>query len=273
LPLLSRDLEIPPKHLERKVKLKLSVSNFPRDYDASVLEMMDRKDPDPLILKDDLANIRKMNRLCGAYRLIRSELDILKNQHGENFFKSNSPVTFLDFCTGSGDIPRAIATWAREHSFSVQITGADINHIMLETSKEESRHYSEIQFEQSNILKPQFAENSFDFVLCNLALHHFSAEQAVTILQNMWQISRKGIVINDLVRTRALCLLTKYFVPLVTSNPFTRFDADLSVRRAFTTDEMLKLAFHAKIPNPEIRKYFLGRQVLSALKTSRSPAS
>jgi ubiquinone/menaquinone biosynthesis C-methylase UbiE len=247
------------------MKLKLPVSNFPRQFDPSILEMMDRKDPDPHLLKDDLANIRKLNRWFGAYQLIETELELLKERFS-NEFLSQKPVTFLDFCTGSADIPRTIVNWARKHSLKIKITGADINPVMLETSKEASKEYSEINFEHADILNPKFANESFDFVLCNLALHHFSVEQAVGIMQSMWRICKKGILINDLVRTKSLCLLTKPFVSLVTSNSFTRFDADLSVKRAFTPDEMLRMAFHADLPNPELRRYFFSRQILFAGK-------
>jgi len=137
---------------------------------------------------------------------------------------------------------------------------------MLETAKNESRSYTNIQFESANILKPPFADQSFDFVLCNQALHHFSTEQAITIIQNLWKIARHGILVSDLERSKTFYHMTKYFIPLFSANSMTRYDAPLSVGRAFTQDEMLRLAFHAKVPDPEVRQYFFGRQVLSVLK-------
>jgi ubiquinone/menaquinone biosynthesis C-methylase UbiE len=249
------------------MKLVLPVTRFAREFDPTILEMMDRKDPNPVLLKEDLENIRQINRFVGAYRLIQSELDLLR-EHFSDIFDSrfNSPITFLDLCTGSGDIPRLMADWARSNSIQIKITATDINPFMLDTAKELSRSYSEIKYEEADILNLRFSDKSFDFVFCNLALHHFSAEQAVIALKNMWNIARKGILVNDLERKRSLRFITKYLIPLVTSNPITRYDADLSVRRAFTNNEMLRLAFHAKLPNPESRRYFFGRQVLSAMK-------
>lgn len=245
------------------MKLKLKVITPPREYDNSLREMMDEDHPDPELLKDDLANIRNLNRFFGAYRLISSELSILKQKFESEFQRD---ITILDFCTGSGDIPRHIVNWGRENGVHFKITATDINPVMLEESKVASSQYPEISFAPSNILKPDFPEESFDFVFCNLALHHFPTEQAVQAVANMWRIARHGIIINDLERSKFLLRFTKPFINFISKNEMTRFDAVLSVKRAFAKEEMLRLAFHARLPEPEHRRYFLSRQVLAAYK-------
>ncbi len=246
------------------MKLQLPVSRFPRQFDPGLLEMMDRPDVDPSLLEDDLRNIQRINRWCGAYRLIRDELEIFLARWNARAEPRPSTCSILDFCTGSGDIPRVIAAACRAQNFPIRITATDINPRMTDQARRESADYPEIVFERADLLDPHYAPLSHDWVLCNLALHHFSAEQAVAALQNLWRIARVGILVNDLHRGRPLTLIVKHLIPWMSSNPITRFDAHLSTLRAFTADELRRLAFHADIPPPEIRVYPFGRQALAA---------
>lgn len=224
--------------------------------------MMDRPDADPLLLKQDLKNIQKINRWLGAYRLIDSESKIFFSSWLKNKKPSN-PCHILDLCTGTADIPRFIVDWCRQRKIAVHITATDVNPQILAQAKHESRSYPEIAWDQVDALHLTYADQSFDWVICNLALHHFSTEQAIMILKQMWRMARTAIMINDLHRNYFLSVAAK-LIP--SSNPMTRFDAYISTRRAFTWDELFRLAFHAQISQPKIRHYFLGRQVLSAWK-------
>ncbi len=227
---------------------------------------MDRPNVDESLLKGDLRDIQRVNRWFGAYRLIRSESEIFFSHWFSTEHKPLQPCNILDLCTGSGDIPRVIVDWCRKRKITVHITATDFNSRILTQAKQESEGYPEITFEVVNALQPPLPDQSYDWVMCNLALHHFSTEQAVRILKNMWRIARVAILVNDLYRSRIFSGLAKTFIPLLSFNPILRFDAYLSTRRAFTWDEMLRLAFHADIPSPQLRRYFLGRQVLVAQK-------
>jgi ubiquinone/menaquinone biosynthesis C-methylase UbiE len=243
------------------MKLKLPVYSFPREFDPSLLEMMDRPHSDQKILEEDLQNLQTINHWLGGYRLIRREMNL--------FFEHANPspsCTLLDFCTGSADIPRVIINWARAHGKSIQITATDFNPFMVDLARKQSRDYPEIKVESANLLAPSYSDASFDLVICNLALHHFSTIDAVAALKHMWRIAKMGILINDLNRNRVMSLCAKYFIPLMSANSMTQYDAYLSTRRAFTSAELRRIAFHARIPLPETRTYFLGRQVLAAFK-------
>jgi ubiquinone/menaquinone biosynthesis C-methylase UbiE len=245
------------------MKLKLPVSHFPRQFDPNILEMMDQKKIDPVLLREDLINLQKINYWLGSYRLLHRELEIFFSE-----FKTtkSQPCQILDLCTASGDIPRVIARWARKHHHEIRITATDINPSMLDQARQESNGYSEIRFEKADILNPQYPDKSYDLVLCNLALHHLSVDDAVKALKEMWRITRKTILVNDLHRSRSLCFFAKHAIPLFSRNPMTRFDSYLSTRRSFTSEELLRLGFHAGINDVQIRQYFLARHVLVATK-------
>ena len=248
------------------MKLKLPVSRFPREYDPNILEMMDSPEVDPILLREDLRNIQKINHWLGAYRLVQRELKIFFQNWFRNPENRSKTCRILDVCTGSGDIPRLIVRWCRQNQVRVEVTATDINPLMIQQAIQESSNFPEIDFREVDVLKLPFERQSYDWTMCHLALHHFSAEQAVLVLKELWSIARTSLLINDLHRSRILTLSTKVLIPLFSSNPITRFDAYLSTRRAFTSNEMLRLAFHAGIPTPRIRHYFLSRQVLIASK-------
>lgn len=243
------------------MKLKLPVYSFPREFDPHILEMMDRSDPDPKILEEDLQNLQTINQWLGSYRLIHQEMKLFFEH-----VKKSETCTILDFCTGSADIPRVIIDWARAHQQKVRIVATDFNPFMVKLARKQSSHYPEMTIESANLLAPSYSDASFDLVMCNLALHHFSTMDAIAALKQMWRIAKFGILINDLHRNRVMSFCAKHFIPFFTKNSMTQFDAYLSTRRAFTGDELLRLAFHAGIPSPWVRKYFLNRQVLTAFK-------
>jgi hypothetical protein len=61
------------------------------------------------------------------------------------------------------------------------------------------------------------------------------------VLAEMSRVARLGIVLNDLVRGRRAWLGAWLLTRAITRNRFTRHDAPLSIRRAYTVDEMTAL--------------------------------
>ena len=242
------------------MKLKLPVSRFPRQFNPTILEMIDRPEIDRSILVGELKNLRKINQWFGTHRMLRREIELFMSKN------KLQALSILDLCTGSADNPQAIVDWYRQSQIPIRITATDINSNILEQAKHECVGYPEICFEKINALAPPYPDLQFDVVMCNLALHHFTVEDAVQILKQMWRLTRGMILMSDLHRSRIISVLTQIFIPLWTSNSMTRFDANLSVQRAFTWDELLRLAFQAKIPNPKINRYSPIHQVLTANK-------
>ena len=57
----------------------------------------------------------------------------------------------------------------------------------------------------------------------------------------MGRVARRGIVVNDLLRGRGAWLGAWLLSHLATRNRYTRNDAPLSVRRAYTASELMSL--------------------------------
>ena len=105
-----------------------------------------------------------------------------------------------------------------------------------------------------------------DLVFCSLALHHFSEEDALAVLREMARVGRIGAACVDLVRSRLAALGIWLLTTFIVRDPMIRHDARLSIRRAFTTEEMKTLAQRAGWPSlKQIRFFWFQQAVLGHL--------
>lgn len=224
-----------------------------RSFDPAVLEMMDRPQPVSAELERDLKRIRQLNRWFGSYRLI--------SHFVRRWIKPGDNMRIVDLATGSGDIPRLIAHYAREIGATVKIDALDRQSATVEIARKLSAAYPEISYHGTNILDWSPAE-AYDIVLCTLVLHHFSDEDAVSVLRRCRESSRDFVLVSDLRRgllaTAGVYLLTE----LIFRESMTRYDARLSAERAFSFSEMRKLAVRAGWQNFGHRRFQVARQAI-----------
>src|ERR1700737_5519610 len=76
-----------------------------RNFDAGVVEMMDRRQAISTDLRNDLENLGRLNRYFGSYALVDYFL--------EKWCRPEEQLVLIDLCTGFGDIPRVIVDWCR----------------------------------------------------------------------------------------------------------------------------------------------------------------
>ena len=75
-------------------------------------------------------------------------------------------------------------------------------------------------------------------VLCSLALHHFSNDDAVRVLQKIRDLSTARILVADLRRARWLSCAVYFVTATIYRDEMTKTDARLSAARAFSFLEM-----------------------------------
>ena len=220
-----------------------------RRFDPTVPEMMDRPGQDLDLLRDDLAVLENINRRLGGHAIPL------------RYLSEFQPRTILDLATGGGDIPRVLPR-------NVQITAVDGNPDILQIARERSAGYSNIRFEQHNLLALPYPPGSFDVVLCALTLHHFAEDDVVAILRRIHEIARVGYVVNDLRRNRVATGLAKLMAHTIISNPIARFDTPASCERAFTVAELRALAQRAGLEQFQIHRHRMFRMALVGRKPS-----
>ncbi len=211
-------------------------------------EFMDDPAASPAELDRALWFIRLINRRLGGSAALLRHL-----KHWSRDWSPGQTITLLDVATGSADLPLAAHRWARRRGFDLRITGIDIHPTTLDLAR---RHLEEsgdeaaraaITLEQGDALaiESRFGAGSFDYVHAGLFLHHLDEPQIVAALRAMRSVARRGILWNDLVRSR----LGHTVIRLMTlpCDRMVRHDAVVSVEAGFTRDEALDLARQAGI--------------------------
>jgi len=234
-----------------------------RRFDPEEPEWMDRPQPVSLELISDLRNLRTLNRCFGSHRLIRYFLP--------RWIQAGDKLQILDLATGSGDIPRLVVEFARKVGATVAIDAVDFQASTIEIAGQLSTDFPEIQYHCSDI--HQFGESrSADIVICSLALHHFSADQAVQLLRRCRALSRGNVLVADLCRS----WLAKVGVDLLTATIFreamTRNNARVSARRSFSFREVDHLARAAGWCGYKHRRFRLAHQAIWLERFSSSQA-
>jgi 2-polyprenyl-3-methyl-5-hydroxy-6-metoxy-1,4-benzoquinol methylase len=224
-----------------------------RQFDPARPELMDRPQPVSSELEKDLRNIRQLNRFFGSHRLV---LHFLRR-----WIKPGDHVRIVDLATGSGDIPRLIVDYAQKIGAKVEIDALDRQSATLEIARKLSGNYPEISYIDANILEWQLAQ-PYDIVLCSLALHHFSDEDAVRLLRRCGDLSRKFVLVSDLRRGLLATIGIYLLTALIFREPMTRYDGRVSAARAFSFAELDDLAGRASLQNFQHRKFHFARQAI-----------
>jgi 2-polyprenyl-3-methyl-5-hydroxy-6-metoxy-1,4-benzoquinol methylase len=228
-----------------------------RRFDPDQPEMMDIANHSPHTLREDLENLRAINRRFGGLSAVRTHISGLLSR------TSGRPtIEILDLATGSADHPIALVELARMINRNVRITAIERNPHTLAIARERVETYSEISVLGADILSLDFPEKSFDIVLCSLAIHHFSRKDGLQILRMMNKLSRIGLIVNDLNRSWPAAWSAWTYAHCTTRNPMTLHDSYVSVLRAYTPKELLDMAIEAEIPNPRLHKHPFFRLLL-----------
>lgn len=232
------------------------MSTLPR---AAGAELMDEPGVDPRELATSLRDLRGVNRWLGGTRVLLRHLgELVARRPGESF-------TVLDVATGSADIPLSVARWARERGLRAEVTATDMHEGTLARAREHAAGDPDVRVERADALALPYPDGAFDFALCSTALHHFDDADAVRVLRELYRVARRGVVVNDLRRSRPALLGARLLAATVwRGHPVTRHDGPLSVRRAFTPAELRELARRAGMEGARVHAHLPFRLALVA---------
>jgi ubiquinone/menaquinone biosynthesis C-methylase UbiE len=213
-----------------------------RQFDAGDPELMDvAASPSPA-LREDLANLEILNRWFGGWSLVSRLV--------ARWWSPSREWKIVDLATGYGDIPRHLVRSARRQGVTVKITAVEFNPATLALAQEASQKFGEIEYVRGDIRQWSIPPDT-DILLCSLALHHFSAQDATGILRRMKESGARHVLVTDLWRNRWLQFGVWFLTATVLRAPMTRHDARVSVRRAFSRTELESMAREAGWRNYE----------------------
>ena len=176
---------------------------------------------------------------------------------------TDNRITIADLGCGRGDMLRLIDYWAKQNGRDVKLIGIDANPYIINAAKENLKLFPHIEFQAVNIFSPAFQTQKFDVVIGTLFYHHFTNNELIEFFRHLKNHVTIGFIINDIHRHPlayySIRLLTTFF----SRSSMVKFDAPLSVRRAFTKKELLEILSSAGIKKYTIKwKWAFRWQVL-----------
>lgn len=198
-------------------------------------------------LGDSLGDVRRVNRWLGGAAVT---LNWLKRRPE---LAPGAHATLLDVATGTADIPLALVDWAGRSGVRLDVTATDLSEEVLAHARRHVAAHAGISLEAADATSLPYPDASFDYVSCNLALHHFPPAPAVRVLREMYRVARRAILVNDLERSRPAYWSARLLFLVATHNPITTHDGPLSVLRSYTLDEMRSLGVQAGLMDLAVR--------------------
>lgn len=214
----------------------------PLPREVARVELLDRPGVPRTELAENLADIARLNRL-GPTRALLAHLAPVFARH-----RGPAPLRVLDLGTGGGDVPAAVVRWARARGRRVSVLALDLQPEVLACAGAAARDLPEVRLVAGDALQPPVRRDGVDVALCSLTLHHLPEAAVVRLLRLMADVARLGFVVSDLRRSRLAYAAAWLTTRLISKSRLTRHDGPLSVLRAYTREELARLAGAAGLP-------------------------
>jgi len=212
------------------------------------IEIMDDLNCSGEVVDQTLRELETINRLLGGNAVtVDGTSRLLKGQ-----LKSKT-ISIADLGCGGGDIMKLIYSWGKKNDWLFKLVGIDANPNIIAFAKKNSISFPELAYEAIDIFSEEFKLKKFDIMVATLFFHHFSKEQLVAFFTQAKKQVRIGIVINDIHRHWFAYHSIRWLTKIFSRSAMVKFDAPLSVQRAFTKNELLEILEKANIKNYTLR--------------------
>ena len=176
------------------------------------------------------------------------ELEIINRRLGgiraiERFLPREAHLLMLDVAAGACDVSEALLG-----RMAARIAVLDVNPKGLKFARQSWPVVGDA-------LELPFRDNTFDVVMASLFFHHLSDANCVRVLQNMWRVCRRLVLVNDLHRHAVAYWSIRTLAAAFSKSPMVQHDGPVSVLRAFRPDELLQVATRAGVPGRVYRSF------------------
>jgi 2-polyprenyl-3-methyl-5-hydroxy-6-metoxy-1,4-benzoquinol methylase len=204
---------------------------------SSQIEIMDDLDINGEVVPETLKELKTINKLLGGNQItINGIKNLLSNNH-----YTGREIRIADMGCGGGDILKLVAKWAKRSGLKVALTGVDANPNIVDYARENSRGYNNIEYLTENVFESNQTQEKYDIILSTLFLHHFDDSESASLLSAWKNQSRLGVVINDLHRHPLAYHSIKHLTRAFSKSYMVQNDGPLSVLRAFTKEELVRI--------------------------------
>ena len=214
---------------------------------SSEPELMDDLESGGQVIEKTLDEITFINHWLGGNAVTINGIDrLLKN------WDRSKPLTILDFGCGDGTMLILMLKWLKKNGFEATLVGVDANPHIVRYAQNVVKDYPEIEIRTGNAFDDYWVNFPCNIITSTLFTHHFTDEQLVDLFKKWYLMASEGVVINDLHRHWFAFYSIKTLTQVFSRSSMVRYDAPLSVLRAFKKKELRDILQTARID-----KYYL----------------
>ncbi len=207
------------------------------EHRSHAKECIDDPQVDTGTLRQTYQQIKSINvYTLGYWPTMRAVAYFLKR------YGSNRKIKILDIGCGDGEILRRIHDDGCTRSFSLELTGIDLNPDIISSAVTISP--PDINFIHGDIFSDH-GNADYDLIINSLTMHHLTNQEIVKLTQWMSDHARIGWFVSDLHRHMIAYYFIKCFNSLCRFNQLICHDAPLSVARSFRRQEWVDLLTQA----------------------------
>lgn len=206
-------------------------------YRTDQEESMDDFSMDNEGLVTALDDIARINQLLGGNSVT---LDGVKTLIKD--LPQDKTITIMDFGCGSGDMLRMLADFGAKNKINFELIGIDANEATIRHAEKCSVDYHNISYLAEDIFLYNFSKYKIDIALITLTLHHFKNEEILKIMKVILDLVRKGIVVNDLQRSKLAYRLFQIIIFVFRLEKMTANDGLISILRGFKKEDLEKFS-------------------------------
>ncbi len=186
-----------------------------------------------------LRDLTRINKWLGGDHIILSGISRIIDAWPAT--QKSQPIRILDLGCGGGDSLRALANWGAKQNLPLTLMGIDANATTIEYAQKASRDFNNIEFAQGDVLDPTCRFDDYDIVIYGLFLHHLREEEQIQLIQKSLTAGVKGLLINDLQRSKLAYVLFYFVSRIFGFSAMSRHDGALSIRKGFHQGELISL--------------------------------
>jgi SAM-dependent methyltransferase len=200
---------------------------------SEALEIMDDLDCAGEVVDQTLRELEFINKWLGGNAVTINALKKILKHHDRL-----KPIVIADLGCGGGEMLRIIYRWAGRNSIQVKLIGIDANPNIIRFARKNIEDIPAIEFATLDIFSEDFRTMKFDVVIGTLFYHHFSNLQLREFFHQLRKQCNIGFIINDIHRHPLAYYSIKLLTKLFSKSAMVKYDAPLSVLRAFTKKEL-----------------------------------
>ncbi len=172
-----------------------------------------------------MCDLGRVNRWFGGVATTRKMVERVAEASGVK------TLSLLEVAAGSGMVPELVRQKLARRGIALDVTLLDRARSHLSAG-----NHSVV----GDALGLPFRDGAFDLVSCNLFAHHLDARRLGRFVQEGLRVSRRALLINDLVRHPMHLALVYASYPIMRSR-VAWLDGVTSVRRAYVPEEIRKM--------------------------------